>query len=242
MRNPTLLGSTTLLLAFSGGVFAQAAAPQPAAASAAGDAPAAAQVVVTGTRQSNRTVAESMSPIQVMGIEALEHTGKAGLQESLSNTLPALTLPAQAGGNMTSIVRIATLRGLNPDHVLVLVNGKRFHSTSILNNAGSVAIGSEGVDLNMIPTAAIQRVEVLTDGAAAQYGSDAIAGVINVILKSSASGGSASVQGGAYYKGDGVNAQVNLDQGIALGDDGALHVSASYTSQALTNRAVDGTI
>jgi iron complex outermembrane receptor protein len=243
MRKPSLLSGTTLALALgSGGAVAQTAAAPAAMAASAPEAPVE-MIVVTGTRQSNRTLTESMSPIQVMSADSLEHSGKPGLQEALSTTLPSLTLPSQAGGNMTSIVRIATLRGLNPDHVLVLVNGKRFHSTSILNNAGSVAIGAEGVDLNMIPTAAIQRVEVLTDGAAAQYGSDAIAGVINIILKSSGSGGSASVQGGAYYdRGDGVNAEVNLDQGLKLGDDGAIHLAASTTSQALTNRAVDGTI
>ena len=243
MRNPILWGGPTLLLAFSGSAVAQTAVTAPAAAaSAAAPATVLDTVVVTGTRQQNRTVADSMSPIQVMSQESLTHTGKQGLQESLSNVLPSLTLPAQAGGNLTSIVRIATLRGLNPDHVLVLVNGKRFHSTSIVNVAGSVSIGSQGVDLNMIPTASIERVEVLTDGAAAQYGSDAIAGVINIILKSNDSGGSASAQVGRYYKGDGVNQLYTVDQGFKLFGDGMLNLSGQVQDQNITNRAIDATL
>ena len=245
MRTPLLLGGTTLALVFgSGAVAQQAAAPAAGTAASSPDANANAlsSVVVTGTRQSNRTIADSMSPVQVLNADTIQHSGKGGLQEELSNVLPSLTLPAQAGGNLTSIVRIATLRGLNPDHVLVLVNGKRYHPTSIVNVAGSVAIGSQGVDLNMIPTAAIQRIEVLTDGAAAQYGSDAIAGVINIILKSGASGGSASAQVGEYYAGDGVNQLYNLDQGFSFGGDGFLHLAATITKQNLTNRATDASL
>jgi len=235
MRKPklTLLSRSTLALLIGSGSGAMAQSTPPAEADT---------IVVTGTRQANRTLTDSMSPIQVMNQEALQHTGKAGLQESLANVLPSLTLPSQAGGNLTSIVRIATLRGLNPDHVLVLVNGKRFHPTSIVNVAGSVAIGSQGVDLNMIPSAAIQRIEVLTDGAAAQYGSDAIAGVINVILKSSTSAGSAMVQAGEYFEGDGQNQLYTLNSGFALGGDGMLNLSAGVTNQRLTNRAIDATI
>ena len=236
------MGGTTLALVIgSGGAVAQTSVAAPAAAASASASPTEV-VVVTGTRQSNRTIADSLSPIQVVGDEEMARTGKAGLQESLSNVLPSLTLPSQAGGNLTSIARIATLRGLNPDQVLVLVNGKRFHSTSIVNVAGSVSIGSEGVDLNMIPTAAIQRVEVLTDGAAAQYGSDAIAGVINIILKSAPSGGSASAQVGKYYKGDGENETFTVNQGFGLGGDGSFNISGQYNKQSLTNRAIDATL
>ena len=234
MRTTVLLGGTTLALVIGPGAIAQVA---PAA-----NPDVSTSVVVTGTRQSNRTVTDSMSPVQLLSQDSLAHTGKAGLQESLANVLPSLTLPSQAGGNLTSIVRIATLRGLNPDHVLVLVNGKRFHPTSIVNVAGSVAVGSQGVDLNMIPTSAIQRIEVLTDGAAAQYGSDAIAGVINVILKSKDSGGGAVAQLGQYFDGDGFNQLYNLNQGFKLGADGFMSLSASLVEQELTNRAIDATL
>jgi iron complex outermembrane receptor protein len=232
MRKPTLLSGTTLALVLSGSAAAQTVPAEAPSES----------IVVTGTRQSNRTITDSMAPVQVLSPESLQHTGKAGLQESLSNVLPSLTLPSQAGGNLTSIVRIATLRGLNPDHVLVLVNGKRYHPTSIVNVAGSVAVGSQGVDLNMIPVSAIQRIEVLTDGAAAQYGSDAIAGVINIILKAAPSGGSAQVQLGQYFKGDGFNQLYTANQGFAFLGDGVLSLSAQITDQELTNRAIDATL
>jgi iron complex outermembrane receptor protein len=243
MRKSVLTGSTTLSLLACTSALAQAVAPSvDVAGTAAAAAPALDNVVVTGTRQSNRTIADSMAPVQVLNSDALQHTGKFGLQETLSSVLPSLTLPSQAGGNLTSIVRIATLRGLNPDHVLVLVNGKRFHPTSIVNVAGSVAVGSQGVDLNMIPAAAIQRIEVLTDGAAAQYGSDAIAGVINIILKKQASGGSADAQVGQYFAGDGFNQQYSLNNGFRLGADGFLNLSAAVVKNDLTNRSVDATI
>jgi iron complex outermembrane receptor protein len=236
-----LFGGTTLALVIGSSAVAQTA-PSPSAAASAAPASQLDAVVVTGTRQSNRTIADSMSPISVLSQDSINHTGKAGLLESLANVLPSLTLPSTAGGNLTSIVRIATLRGLNPDHVLVLVNGKRYHPTSIVNVAGSVAIGSQGVDLNTIPTAAIDRIEVLTDGAAAQYGSDAIAGVINIILKSSPTGGSATAQLGQYIKGDGFNQTYTLNQGFAFGGDGSLNLSANINKNNLTNRAQEATL
>ena len=241
MRKPVLWSTTTLALFIGGQATAQSTpdTTPTAEVSAPGQLDS---IIVTGTRQSNRTVADSVSPIQVLNADSLQHTGKEGLQESLTNVLPSYTIPAQAGGNLTSITRIATLRGLNPDHVLVLVNGKRFHPTSIVNVAGSVSVGSQGVDLNSIPTAAIQRIEVLTDGAAAQYGSDAIAGVINIILRSSPTGGSAEAQAGKYFAGDGLNQLYTLNQGFALGNDGSLNLSAQVIKQDLTNRAIDATL
>ena len=195
-------------------------------------------IVVTGTRQSNRTSADSLSPIQLLPEDALEHTGKIGLQEILSNVLPSFSMPATAGGDLTSIVRIATLRGLNPDQVLVLINGKRRHVTSIVNAAGSVGAGTQSVDLNLIPVSAIERIEVLSDGAAAQYGSDAIAGVINIILKSRNSGGSVESTAGRYFdRDDGLSFQAGVNAGMKLGGEGFLNLTAQYARQDLTNRA-----
>ena len=165
MRKTVLWSTTTLALAIGGHAAAQSSTDAAGTPGAASPGPLD-SIIVTGTRQSNRTVADSVAPVQVLSADTLQHSGKPGLQEELSNVLPSYNIPAQAGGNLTSIVRIATLRGLNPDHVLVLVNGKRFHPTSIVNVAGSVSIGSQGVDLNAIPTEAIARIEVLTDGAA----------------------------------------------------------------------------
>ncbi len=241
MRKTVLWSTTTLALAIGGHAAAQSSTDAAGTPGAASPGPLD-SIIVTGTRQSNRTVADSVAPVQVLSADTLQHSGKPGLQEELSNVLPSYNIPAQAGGNLTSIVRIATLRGLNPDHVLVLVNGKRFHPTSIVNVAGSVSIGSQGVDLNAIPTAAIARIEVLNDGAAAQYGSDAIAGVINIILKSAPSGGNATAQAGKYFDGDGLNQTYQLNQGFALGADGFINVSAQDIKQDLTNRAIDATL
>lgn len=220
---------------------AQGASAQTAPAAAEGVTDSG-TIVVTGTRASNRTVADSLSPIQVLGGEALGHTGKLGLQEVLSNVLPSFDLPSQAGGDLSNIVRVATLRGLNPDQTLILVNGKRRHPGSIVNVAGTVGVGSQGTDLNLIPSSAIAHVEVLTDGAAAQYGSDAIAGVINIILKNNYAGGSMNGQIGQYYKGDGENGQIALNWGFGTDKDNFLSLSASYIRQANTDRAVDATI
>ena len=247
MRQSLIFKKAPLALALSvvwaGSVYAQttpaaAAASSSAAADVAG-ADAGATVVVTGSRASRRTVADSMSPIQVLSADALGHTGKPGLQEVLANLVPSITLPSQAGGNLTSIVRVATLRGLNPDQVLILVNGKRRHVSSVINVAGTVGIGAEAVDLNMIPASAIDHIEVLTDGAAAQYGSDAIAGVINVILKKKDHGGSVSIQGGKYYdNGDGLSDNIDLNQNFKLLGDGSLSLFLSKSRQDQTNRAI----
>jgi iron complex outermembrane receptor protein len=251
MRQSFLLKKAPLALALSvafGAVHAAEAAdavvvavPAAPAAAAVEDAPIT-SIVVTGSRAARRAVTDSMSPIQVLSSDALEHSGKPGLQEVLANVLPSVTLPSQAGGNLTSIVRVATLRGLNPDQVLILVNGKRRHVSSVINVAGTVGIGAQAVDLNLIPASAIDHIEVLTDGAAAQYGSDAIAGVINVILKKKNHGGSANLQAGKYMDGDGMSTNLNLNQNFAFLGDGTLSLFGSAIRQHLTNRSVDGTI
>src|SRR5687767_4248038 len=146
-------------------------------------------VVVTGTRVSDRTVAESTSPIDIITSEALESTGTAELATALGRLLPSLNFPRLSIADGSESVRPAQLRGLSPDHVLVLVNGTRRHTGALVNVNGTQGRSSSPVDLNAIPVAAIERVEVLRDGASAQYGSDAIAGVINIVLKDGASGG-----------------------------------------------------
>jgi len=238
MRTSGCTGVIALLLTSGYAALAHAAdAPPPPT-----DANALETVVVTGTRQSNRTVADSLSPITVLTPDALEHSGKLGLQEILADVLPSFILPSQAGGNLSNVIRVAQLRGLSPDQTLILINGKRRHPGSIVNIAGTVGIGAQPTDLNLIPPGAIARIEVLTDGAAAQYGSDAIAGVINIILKSNDEGGSLNSQIGQYYRGDGQNEAVDFDQGLKLGSDGFLNLSASYLRQNNTDRAQDATL
>ncbi len=194
-------------------------------------------VVVTGTRTATRTVASSPSPIDVITPAALEATGTTELATALSRALPSLNFPRPAITDGTDAVRPAQLRGLAPDQVLVLVNGKRRHTTALINLNGSQGRGSSPVDLNAIPMSAIQRVEVLRDGASAQYGSDAIAGVINIVLKGSDQGGSLSANVGQYSAGDGRSAQLAGDVGIKLGESGALHLAAEARNQDQTDRA-----
>ncbi len=156
-------------------------------------------IVTTGTRRQDRTVLESIAPIDVLSNADLQSTGYTETNRILADLLPSFNFPLPSITDGTDHVRPATLRGLSPDQTLVLINGKRRHTTALLNINGSVGRGSSAVDLNSIPPGMIQRIEVLRDGAAAQYGSDAIAGVINVVLKSASSGGQADLTYGKYF-------------------------------------------
>ena len=220
-------------------LFALAAQPVLAQEETAGQEEAAVldTVVVTGTRAANRTVAESAAPIDVITPEALQATGTTELATALSRALPSLNFPRPAITDGTDAVRPAQLRGLAPDQVLILVNGKRRHTTALINLNGSQGRGSSPVDLNAIPIAAIERVEVLRDGASAQYGSDAIAGVVNVVLKGSGKGGSLAANVGQYSAGDGRSYQAQGDAGFALGASGKLHLAAEYVNRDQTDRA-----
>ncbi len=194
-------------------------------------------VIVTGTRVTDRTVAESTAPIDIITPEALQATGTVELATALSRAVPSLNFPRAAINDGTDAVRPAQLRGLAPDHTLVLVNGKRYHPGALVNVNGSQGRSSSPVDLNTIPISAIERVEVLRDGASAQYGSDAIAGVINIVLKGSDSGGSVSVTGGQYSAGDGRLYQALADAGFKLGESGKVHLAAQFGHQDQTDRA-----
>lgn len=195
-------------------------------------------LIVTGTRVSDRTVAESQSPIDIITPEALQATGTTELATALARALPSLNFPRPAVTDGTSGVRPAQLRGLSPDQVLILVNGKRRHISALVNVNGSIGRGSSAVDLNAIPVSAIERVEVLRDGASAQYGSDAIAGVVNIVLKGSGKGGSLVVDVGGYSAGDGRSTQLSGDTGVGFGDGrGFVHVAGQLTQQDGTDRA-----
>ena len=194
-------------------------------------------IIVTGTRVADRTVAESTSPIDIITPEALQATGTTELATALARALPSLNFPRPAITDGTSAIRPAQLRGLAPDQVLVLVNGKRRHTTALLNVNGTQGRGSSPVDLNAIPVAAIERVEVLRDGASAQYGSDAIAGVINVVLKGSGAGSSIDARYGQYSAGDGAQWNLSGDHGVALANGGFVHLAGQFGEQDATNRA-----
>ncbi len=219
-----------IALALAAPAFAQDAAPA--------EARTLDTLIVTGTRVSDRTVAESQSPIDIITPEALQATGTTELATALARALPSLNFPRPAITDGTSGVRPAQLRGLSPDQVLVLVNGKRRHISALVNVNGTIGRGSSAVDLNTIPVSAIERVEVLRDGASAQYGSDAIAGVVNIVLKGAGKGGSLTVDLGQYSAGDGRQYQLSGDTGVGFGDGrGFLHVAGQLTQQDETDRA-----
>ncbi|WP_017916890.1 TonB-dependent receptor plug domain-containing protein [Xanthomonas sacchari] len=202
-------------------------------------------IIVTGTRIADRTVAESQSPIDIIAPEALQATGASDLASALGKLLPSLNFPRPAINDGNDALRPATLRGLSPDAVLVLLDGKRYHTTSLVNYNPSVGRGSAPADLNSIPMSAIARIEVLRDGASAQYGSDAIAGVINIVLKHGAKAGSNSVavSGGIMDKGDGAQNGIDGSYGLAFGGapggeaPGWVRVSWNYLNAMNTNRA-----
>lgn len=196
-RHALSLSSAAFVIA---GAIATPATAQDAAetdASLEGAAAPQEQIIVTGTRRSDRTVADSPVPIDVIGGEVLNNSGYTETNKVLNQLVPSFNFPQPSITDGTDALRPATLRGLAPDQTLVLVNGKRRHTSALLNLNGSVGRGSAAVDLNTIPPIAIERIEVLRDGASSQYGSDAIAGVINVQLRR-AEGGRAQATFGKY--------------------------------------------
>ncbi|WP_420471676.1 TonB-dependent receptor plug domain-containing protein [Brevundimonas sp. FT23042] len=207
------------------------------------------EVVVTGTRAPNRSRLDTLAPVDVVTQEDLQNRGTTELAAALAQSVPSLTFPRPAVVDGTDSIRPATLRGLSPDQTLVLVNGTRRHASALVNVNGSVGRGSAAVDLNTIPSGALDRVEVLRDGASAQYGSDAIAGVVNLRLRQADHGGGATVTFGQYYttvdtaranahdEEDGGTVTASAWQGFGLGDGGYLTLSAEYLQRDPTNRS-----
>jgi iron complex outermembrane receptor protein len=230
--NQYLFGSGALLLALQSGM-AMAQTVADASAPAAGEKVEA--VIVTGTRQGGLKAIDSASPIQVLDSSALERTGQPDLIQAMAQNLPSFT--AQAfGGDTANMTLSARLRGLSPNDTLVLVNGKRRHTTANLAVLGGPYQGGAATDLNFIPVAAIDHVEVLQDGAAAQYGTDAIAGVINIILKKDTSGGQLSTTAGRYYDEGGRTADGSFNVGFAPNDKSFVNVSAESKYHGHSNR------
>ncbi|WP_317203158.1 TonB-dependent receptor [Janthinobacterium sp.] len=194
-------------------------------------------VIVTGTYAKNRRTVDSESPIDIIGARELQSTGSTELATVLGRLLPSLNFPRPTGADASDAVRPAQLRGLSPDQTLVLVNGKRRHTSAVVNVNGTAGRGSAPADLNAIPLAAIDHVEVLRDGAAAQYGSDAIAGVINIILKKGAAGGEIEAGFGEYQERDGKQKSLRGSAGFALGENGWVRVAAELIERDPTNRA-----
>ncbi len=180
--------------------------------------------------------AEKSVPVDVFEVEDIETAGASETNQIIEALTPSFNFPRPTITDGTDTVRPATLRGLGSDQVLVLVNGKRRHTSALVHVNGSIGRGSTGVDLNAIPASAIQEIQILRDGAAAQYGSDAIAGIINVVLKGSASPLTLNLKGGATTHGDGALIDTSVSQGWTLGR-GGLFATVEYRDRGDTNRA-----
>lgn len=203
-------------------------------------------VEVVGTRSLNRSVTESMVPVDLIDVASLTAAnGQLDINQLLQYTAPSFNSNRQSGSDGADHIDPATLRGLGPDQTLVLINGKRYHQSSLINIFGTRGRGNTGTDLNTIPAAAIERIEILRDGASAQYGSDAIAGVINIVLKDNVNEFTGNVNTGAYLARDnfdagsidGQNLQLNGNYGFKIGESGFVNVTADYHYRGHTNRA-----
>jgi iron complex outermembrane recepter protein len=197
------------------------------------------QIIVTGVRGEARSVTESTVPIDVLGAEQFANQGDTDLSNLLRNVVPSYNVNTQPISDAATIVRPANLRGLAPDHTLVLVNGKRRHRAAVIYWLGNgVSDGAQGPDISAIPSSALQRVEVLRDGASAQYGSDAIAGVLNFILNDANDGASLEARYGRYYAGDGAQYAISGNIGMPLTESGFANFSFEYSEADATNRSV----
>ena len=211
------------------------------------------EVVVVGTRGDARDPLATAVPVDLITAEdmAAAHSFGGELGELLQALAPSFSFPRQSNSGAADHVRAAQLRGMSPDHTLVLVNGKRQHTASVVAVESAIGLGTNPFDFNTIPLIAIERIEILRDGAGAQYGSDAIAGVINIVLKDDAEGGSVTASFGQHRTsfdptGDSINdgdtLSVAADYGFTVGDGGAMRVGAEFRSRDATNRAGIGVL
>ena len=196
------------------------------------------RVVVLGTRAQPRSVTESQVPIDAIPFEDVMSQGATTLDYQLRNLIPSFNVATHPISDAATLVRPASLRNLSHDHTLILVNGKRRHRSSVIAWFGGVTDGAQGPDISTIPSIALRQVEVLRDGASAQYGSDAIAGVINFLLKDDPSGGSLELNTGTFRAGDGDSYSLAGNVGLPLGETGFANLSLEYGNANPTDRSV----
>ncbi len=211
------------------------------------------EIVVVGTRGGPRNALDSAVPIDVIGADEIAQIAALGgeLGEVLQALAPSFNFPRQSNSGLGDHVRAAQLRGMSPDHVLVLVNGKRQHTASVVSLETKIGLGTNPFDFNTISLISIERIEILRDGAGAQYGSDAIAGVINIVLKEGAGHGSAMATYGQHssdvdpinqHLNDGETVSMAADYGFAIGDEGSFRLGVEYRDRNATNRAGIGAL
>ncbi|MDN3652051.1 TonB-dependent receptor [Thalassotalea ponticola] len=197
------------------------------------------QIVVVGSRAAPRSIADSPVPVDVISSDELSKSGSSDMLDMLQSTVPSFNVRAQPISDAATLIRPVNLRGLSSDSTLVLVNGKRRHRASVIAfQGGGVNDGAQGADISVIPSVALKQVEVLRDGASAQYGSDAIAGVMNFILRDDRDGGSISVKYGEYGEGDGGATTVDGFIGLPFTDDGFANFSFQLKNVDATSRSV----
>jgi len=238
-RTPVLGGLLAAVLLVSVAALSMAL---PVHAQSSADDDTIEEIVVTGTRRVGISPTETLSPVDVLSGDKLTRQSAFDITDSLTAISPSLNTQRFPIADGTALIRPVTLRNLSPDHTLVLVNGTRRHRSPLVNlqlaPLGTVNQGSQGVDWSALPSAAIERVEVLRDGASAQYGSDAIAGVINVILKDADSGLTADAQYGQYGEGDGERFTVGVNWGFGIGDGGYANLTGEYATSDTTSRGI----
>jgi iron complex outermembrane receptor protein len=197
------------------------------------------RIAVVGSRGAPRSVENSPVPIDLIGSEELNRGGNTNMLELLKGTVPSFNVHENPISDAASLVKPANLRGLSSDSTLILVNGKRRHKASVIAMlGGGINDGAQGSDISVIPSSALKQVEILRDGAAAQYGSDAIAGVMNFVLRDNDEGGSLTTRYGSYYEGDGDSMEISGNVGMPLTDDGFANLSFQYKNSDATSRSV----
>jgi len=200
------------------------------------------EVITTGTRKKGLSPTETMSPVDVLSGTSLSNQATFDMTDGLTKVTPSLNTQRFPIADGTAFIRPVTLRHLSPDHTLVLVNGTRRHRSPLVNlqlsPLGTVNTGSQAVDFSAIPALSIQRVEILRDGASAQYGSDAIAGVVNVILKDDNEGFTVAAQTGEYFEGDGARTSIAANGGFSLGSSGFINATIEHSTADQTSRGI----
>lgn len=197
------------------------------------------KIAIVGTRLAPRSIADSPVPVDIIDGSDLMKSGSSDMLNMLTSTIPSLNVHSNPISDTGTLIRPVNLRGLSSDSTLVLLNGKRRHRASVITLlGGGLNDGAQGPDISVIPGIALKQVEVLRDGAAAQYGSDAIAGVINFVLKDDAEGGSIEVKQGEFYEGDGASTEFAANVGMPLTDNGFFNVSMQYKNVDPTSRSV----
>ncbi|MFC5459953.1 TonB-dependent receptor plug domain-containing protein [Massilia niabensis] len=232
----TLL-ATALLAALTPASAQETTGPAATATTTAGDENTPARVVVLGSRSSAKTALDTAAPVGLINAKDMQTAGPLELGKLLQTLDPSFNFSTTFISDGTDIIRPATLRGLGPDQLLVLVNGKRRHQQALVNVQQTIGRGSAGTDINAIPMSAISHIEVLRDGAAAQYGSDAIAGVINIVLKSQVKETQVSSSIGTTSEGDGDMISGSANTGFGIGDGGYVNLSVEGRRRNETNRA-----